>query len=341
MDALRMTWDLVVRRAAARRAGALPLAALCLGAAIWGVAVVASAGVEVVETWSGADTAGWSNETTGASLSNPGGYLAFHYQAQTAPVLVEDRAWVELPGGVTLTNLAFRFWAGSTNPSALRVVLQASTTGQTWQRSLVRPVIGPWNAYSVPLVYSTGWFRADGGESAEAFAADMRLVDRVAVYVRRHGSPVEQAYGIDDFTLQGLAIDPLDRDGDGIPDEWETLNEFDPDDPTDGAEDADDDAMSNYAEYRAGTDPNDPDSRLVLSIASEWEEPGVPVEGVVLSWHSISNRTYAVWRTLDLRSATREQVDAGLPATPPVNTYTAPVFTNEPAVFYRIEVEAP
>ncbi|MCE9613420.1 MAG: hypothetical protein K8T26_04035 [Lentisphaerae bacterium] len=298
-------------------------------------------GTESVETWSGAGTAGWSNETTGATLNNPGGYLAFQFNQQSAPVLVEDRAWVDLPIGVVLTNLQFTFRAGDTPPSALRVVLQASTNGHTWQLNLDQPVAGPWFLYTVPLVYAPAWCLTTGGDSAEAFAADLPLVDRVAVYVRRHGSPAAQEYGIDDFTLQGLALDPRDRDGDGMPDDWETLNEFDPENPGDAGDDADGDGMTNYAEYRAGSNPRDATSVFDVQIARVVTPTGTPVEGVVLSWNSISNRTYAIWRTLDLRSNGLDRIDSGVAATPPVNIYEAPVATNESAAFYRIEVEAP
>ena len=56
----------------------------------------------------------------------------------------------------------------------------------------------------------------------------------------------------------GNHADP-DDDNDGMPDEWElknTLNPF----ADDAADDPDEDDWSNLEEYKAGTDPNDPDS---------------------------------------------------------------------------------
>ena len=53
----------------------------------------------------------------------------------------------------------------------------------------------------------------------------------------------------------------LDDDGDGMPDAFETANGFNPLDPTDADADADGDRFTNLEEFKAGTDPQDPDSR--------------------------------------------------------------------------------
>jgi hypothetical protein len=54
-----------------------------------------------------------------------------------------------------------------------------------------------------------------------------------------------------------LNYDPLDSDGDGIPDFWEQTHGLNPGLAADGALDADDDGVRNVDEYRAGTDPRD------------------------------------------------------------------------------------
>lgn len=47
----------------------------------------------------------------------------------------------------------------------------------------------------------------------------------------------------------------LDTDEDGLPDWWEILHGFDPEEPSDAEEDPDGDGYSNLEEYLAGTDP--------------------------------------------------------------------------------------
>ena len=51
-----------------------------------------------------------------------------------------------------------------------------------------------------------------------------------------------------------------DRDGDGMPDEWEQANGLNPDSPIDRTLDPDGDSLLNYEEYLRGTDPQNADT---------------------------------------------------------------------------------
>jgi hypothetical protein len=51
----------------------------------------------------------------------------------------------------------------------------------------------------------------------------------------------------------------LDRDNDGMNDDWEQFYGFDPSDPSDAYSDYDDDGYNNLEEFRLGTDPLDAD----------------------------------------------------------------------------------
>jgi len=58
--------------------------------------------------------------------------------------------------------------------------------------------------------------------------------------------------------LQGGSLG--DTDGDGMPDAWETAHGLNSNDPADASLDADNDALTNLAEYIQGTNPNEADS---------------------------------------------------------------------------------
>jgi hypothetical protein len=90
-----------------------------------------------------------------------------------------------------------------------------------------------------------------------------------------------------------LTIHTGDADGDGLPDDWESDHELDPNDSTgdDGAGgDPDHDASTNREEYDAGTDPQSPDSVLRLSVV------GLNSEGdtLTLGFEAVAGRSYTL-----------------------------------------------
>ncbi len=130
------------------------------------------------------------------------------------------------------------------------------------------------------------------------------------------------------FALPGSTAD--DRDGDGLPNWWERfffLGETNavPD------EDVDVDGWSNYWEFFLGTDPQDARSRFSVR-----EMLGNMGGGFVISWPSASNRTYRIESTTDLQAGFTNLV-SGIPATPPLNTYTVTV--DHATQFFRVAPE--
>ena len=75
---------------------------------------------------------------------------------------------------------------------------------------------------------------------------------------RPNGSWVDDAYSTA-LALRALAL-PRDSDGDGLPDDYETANGLNPNDPGDAIGDKDGDGLPNLEEFRRGTNLNNPDT---------------------------------------------------------------------------------
>jgi len=123
-----------------------------------------------------------------------------------------------------------------------------------------------------------------------------------------------------------------DTDGDGLPDDWELANKFDPADARDATEDADNDGLSNAEEYLAGTDSHDPASSLRIGFAR------VNDAGLVLSFESVLGRVYRIESSTQIGGAVWSVVKDGIPG----NGQTIEIADPEPPGqnnrFYRLQV---
>jgi hypothetical protein len=130
-----------------------------------------------------------------------------------------------------------------------------------------------------------------------------------------------------------VTVATSDRDGDGMPDAWETAHGLDPD-VNDAAFDVDGDTMPNRDEFIAGTHPQD--SQSYLKVNSITVEP----DGCVLQFQAISNRSYVIlyrplvhaspWTTL-----------TNIPARSTNRIVTVLDSRSEPTRFYRLLTPAP
>jgi hypothetical protein len=124
-----------------------------------------------------------------------------------------------------------------------------------------------------------------------------------------------------------------DSDNDGMDDAWELANGLDPNNPADTALDSDGDGHRNLLEYLAGTNPHD--SNSILAVTSV--QSGL-TDQFILSWSSATGKTYTVQAATNLITGFNQILRPGIPATPPVNTYTDNV-SGVGMKFYRIKVE--
>ena len=79
-----------------------------------------------------------------------------------------------------------------------------------------------------------------------------------------------------------------DPDGDGIPDNWE-VRYFDSVMDCVSNACSDSDALNNWQEYIAGTDPTDGSSYFCITNCS------VETDGYLIEWNPVSGRSYSIW----------------------------------------------
>jgi hypothetical protein len=85
-----------------------------------------------------------------------------------------------------------------------------------------------------------------------------------------------------------------DRDGDGMPDNWEQAYALDPDDPADAALDSDGDGLTNLQEYLSGTNPRE------FSSGLKFDSVSAMAGTVLLRFTAVANQSYSIQYRDDL-----------------------------------------
>lgn len=206
-------------------------------------------------------------------LLPPGGFLVVvgFDPARQPDALARFRSRYALDEATPL----FGPWEGGLNPSALRLRLVKSGKEASQQSAL--------NTKGSILVDAINLAPA----IEEVASANQALLRR---HLDRFGDDPEN--WMKAFATPGRS----DRDGDGLPDSWETLHGLDPESAVgrDGAEgDPDEDGAGNLQEFRTGTLPLDGSSKLQLEVT-------VLEDGrISFAWHSVPGRSY----TLEFKEA--------------------------------------
>ena len=197
----------------------------------------------------------------------------------------------------------------------------------------VLELLDVWSGQSWQMAYRDDWYpETDGGghslvlsnPGSSSSIASTKAGWRSSAWT--YGSP-------------GKAADQTDRDGDGLPDAWELFHGLDPSSDTDASLDQDGDGFSALQEYQAGTDPDDPASRVRLRANLLDGTLEITCDTIVArsAQGDVGTRRYLLERRSGM-SGKWEPALFTLVATGRTETFGMPILDGVSPVFYRLKV---
>jgi hypothetical protein len=290
----------------------------------------------------------WTNDTNWRIFTNAtgsyGGYtnqaMMIRYQSAEPPpsgvgALVanstaSDGRFVGNYSNSAITHVAFRLMkTGCANAHLLFLTAK----GDLWSYPFALPVQDrAWVDIVIPMTYCPEW---KSMRSPSDFDTDRAQISNVWVYAQREGSG-EQFVLVDDFKVLG----PWEKGpmlGD-VPIYWLRENGL-PEQAGQDAADKDGDGFNNFAEYMAGSNPNDPADVFRVEIG---KDAGARP---VLRWRRANYRAYTVLRSDNLAQANSFVACTNVVDTNPVVSAAgkSEVVVNSQALpgpsFYRVAIQ--
>lgn len=225
-----------------------------------------------IDTWDNNMLNGWySDMINSLNCSNMCLDVKFNYQPIAA---FESLTVYKNVTNMYPTSIGFEFkYNNDIPPSAMWLRLRCDTNW--WHINLPFNLTSNYTSYSVNSLYGN-WQGPYVTNTKEQFMLELRHLNSVGVYLRRHGSTEEQHYNIDNFYIKYIEVTNI------IDDIHEPIY------------DSDFDGQNDYYEYISSTDPYNPNSFFGITSIREWA--GLPE----ICWSSKWDRSYSIYKSTNL-----------------------------------------